>query len=55
MRLRHEWLATPLKKKRVKRRSALRVGLYDAWERNGKTAQDAPEAADAQDADKTDG
>jgi len=36
VRLRHQWLATPLKKKRIKRRSALRVGLLDAWERNKK-------------------
>jgi hypothetical protein len=30
IRLRHEWLATPLRKKRVKRRNAKRVGLLDA-------------------------
>ena len=36
VRLRHQWLATPLKKKRIKRRAAKRVGLLDAWERNKK-------------------
>jgi hypothetical protein len=30
IRLRHEWLATPLKKKRVKRCQKARVGLLDA-------------------------
>jgi len=44
VRNRHEWLASPLKKKRVKRRQAQRVGLLDAWERN-KTAEPAAEAA----------
>jgi len=44
VRLRHQWLASPLKKKRIKRRAAARVGLLDAWERN-KTAETAEEAA----------
>jgi hypothetical protein len=53
VRLRHEWLATPLKKKRVKRRQALRVGLAEAWARNKSadaSAQEAPaeEAAAAE-------
>lgn len=30
VRLRHEWLATPLKKKRVKRCQKARIGLLDA-------------------------
>jgi hypothetical protein len=30
IRLRHEWLQTPLKKKRVKRSEKIRVGLLDA-------------------------
>lgn len=30
IRLRHEWLATPLKKKRVKRCEKARIGLLDA-------------------------
>jgi hypothetical protein len=43
VRLRHEWLATPLKKKRVKRRQALRVGLAEAWARKADaSAQEAP-------------
>jgi hypothetical protein len=51
VRLRHEWLAKPLKKKRVKRRSAQRVGLLDAWERKAKpeppveTTEEAPSEA----------
>ncbi len=46
VRKRHEWLAKPLKKKRVKRRQAMRIGLWDAWQRN-KPAEPAeePEAA----------
>lgn len=32
---RHEWLATPLKPKRVKRASRLRCGLQDAIDRKG--------------------
>ena len=34
IRLRHEWLATPLKKKRVKRCQQARIGLLDAEARN---------------------
>jgi hypothetical protein len=37
VRRRHEWLSAPLKKKRVKRRQAKRIGLWDAWERKKKT------------------
>jgi len=33
VRLRHEWLATPLKKKRFKRCQKARVGLLEAEER----------------------
>ena len=46
VRLRHEWLATPLKKKRVKRRQAVRIGLADALARKGKgpTEEAEPEA-----------
>ena len=36
VRRRHEWLAKPLKKKRIKRRTARRVGLLEALERKGK-------------------
>ncbi|MBI4702705.1 MAG: hypothetical protein HY744_16405 [Deltaproteobacteria bacterium] len=41
VRLRHEWLATPLKKRRVKRRSAARIGLLQARER--RTGHDKAE------------
>jgi hypothetical protein len=34
IRMRHEWLATPLKKKRVKRGQKARVGLLEAELRN---------------------
>jgi len=44
VRLRHEWLAKPLKKKRIKRRQAERIGLLDAWERKAEKA-DGDEAA----------
>lgn len=33
MRKRHEWLATPLKKKRIKRATRVRCGLQDAIDR----------------------
>ena len=42
VRKRHEWLATPLKKKRVKRSQRIRIGLEDALLRKAK-----PEAAAA--------
>ena len=45
VRKRHEWLAKPKKKKRVKRRQAMRVGLWDAWERKGMLPSEG-EAAD---------
>lgn len=35
VRKRHEWLATPLKAKRVKRASRLRCGLQDEIDRKG--------------------
>ena len=44
IRLRHEWLATPLKKKRVKRCQKARVGLLDAETR--KAAKNKAPAAD---------
>ena len=37
VRLRHEWLATPLKKKRFKRCQKARVGMLDAEARKVKT------------------
>ena len=33
VRLRHEWLQTPLKKKRMKKNEKVRCGLYDAEQR----------------------
>ena len=42
IRLRHEWLATPLKKKRVKRCEKARVGLLDA--ENRRAAADLKKA-----------
>ncbi len=44
IRLRHEWLATPLKKKRVKRCQKARVGLLDAEAR--KKSKDKAAAAE---------
>ena len=44
IRLRHEWLATPLRKKRIKRRNAKRVGLLDAIERRRAPQEKTPEA-----------
>ena len=36
MRLRHEWLKTPLKKRRSKKSQRIRVGLEDALQRKLK-------------------
>ena len=36
MRLRHEWLKTPLKKPRFKKSQRIRVGLEDALQRKAK-------------------
>ena len=44
VRLRHVWLATPLKGKRLKRRQRLRIGLEDALIRKGKNAAAEPTA-----------
>jgi hypothetical protein len=41
VRLRHVWLSTPLKGKRVKKRARTRIGLEAALERKGGTAADA--------------
>jgi hypothetical protein len=49
VRLRHEWLRTPLKAKRLKRRKRLRCGLEAALERkNEQTAPASGEGSDAQ-------
>ena len=39
VRKRHEWLATPLKAKRVKRAQRLRCGLQDAIDRKAGTQE----------------
>jgi hypothetical protein len=39
MRLRHEWLKTPLKKERMKRSQRIRVGQEDAMLRKAKAAE----------------
>lgn len=38
VRLRHEWLMSPLKKKRLKRNQKARVGLLEAEERKAAPA-----------------
>jgi hypothetical protein len=45
VRRRHEWLATPLKGKPMKKRKRLRVGLEQARVRKGETATPAEPAA----------
>jgi hypothetical protein len=44
MRLRHEWLKTPLKKARFKRSQRIRVGLEDALVRRGIVSSEQPKA-----------
>ena len=39
VRLRHVWLATPLKGKRMKKRQRVRIGLEDALNRKSKAAR----------------
>jgi hypothetical protein len=46
VRLRHVWLATPLKGKRMKKRQRVRIGLEDALQRKSKAA--SSEAAPAE-------
>ena len=46
VRLRHVWLATPLKGKRMKKRQRVRIGLEDALQRKSKAAR--PEATTAE-------
>jgi len=45
VRRRHEWLATPLKGKPLKKRKRLRIGLEQARARKGQTAAPAEPAA----------
>ena len=44
VRRRHEWLSTPLKGKRLKRRKRVRIGLQAALDRKAKPAEAAPPA-----------
>ena len=45
VRRRHEWLATPLKAKPLKKRKRLRVGLEQARERKGEQPAAEPAAS----------
>ena len=47
VRKRHEWLATPLKGKRMKRRKRLRIGLEQARERRAAAAPTGDPAANS--------
>jgi len=47
MRKRHEWLATPLKGKKMKRSGRARIGLQDALDRKAGAAPETTEAAPA--------
>jgi hypothetical protein len=50
IRRRHEWLSTPLAKKRIKRRNAKRVGLLEAMDRRKAAAPaTAPEESPRED------
>jgi hypothetical protein len=48
VRLRHEWLTTPLKGKRLKRRKRLRIGVEQALERKSGVAPAEPAAPPAE-------
>jgi hypothetical protein len=48
IRLRHEWLATPLKKKRLKRCQKARIGLAEAEDRVAEIKAKKAAAAEAQ-------
>ena len=45
VRLRHVWLTTPLKGKRMKRRQRVRIGLEDALLRKAKGKVNEPAAS----------
>ncbi|AKT41382.1 hypothetical protein [Chondromyces crocatus] len=49
VRLRHEWLSSPLKKKRVKRSQKARIGLLDAENRKA-TKEERKQASSEQQA-----
>jgi hypothetical protein len=42
VRQRHEWLSTPLKGKRLKKRKRVRIGLQDALDRAAKASPAEP-------------
>lgn len=46
VRLRHVWLTTPLKGKRMKRRQRVRIGLEDALTRKAKGKGNEPAPAE---------
>jgi hypothetical protein len=48
VRLRHVWLATPLKGKRLKKRQRVRIGLEDALQRKAKAAGTDTASAESQ-------
>lgn len=48
VRLRHEWLSSPLKKKRVKRCEKARIGLLDAETRKAAKQQKKQAASEQQ-------
>jgi hypothetical protein len=50
VRRRHEWLATPLKGKHLKKRKRLRIGLEQALERKAEKAASAPPSPSRPDA-----
>ncbi|HLV66506.1 MAG TPA: hypothetical protein VKY73_11870 [Polyangiaceae bacterium] len=45
VRLRHEWLAKPLKGKRLKKRKRARIGLEQALERKSGSSAPEPQAS----------
>ncbi|MFO7180201.1 MAG: hypothetical protein DIU78_015990 [Pseudomonadota bacterium] len=45
VRLRHEWLAKPLKGKRLKKRKRVRIGLEQALERRSGASASEPQAS----------
>jgi hypothetical protein len=48
VRLRHVWLTTPLKGKRMKRRQRVRIGLEDALLRKAKGKANEPAASETE-------
>jgi hypothetical protein len=48
VRLRHVWLATPLKGKRMKKRQRVRIGLEDALQRKAKASASSAAASESE-------